>query len=140
MLSMSDEPLWLKSEATTLVPGSNEVRLSALVRFSVHRRQPSVLTLPQISLVGTYALETSQIRTSRIVFQHSHRPSSYRQEHLRTHLAFSRQPLVVFTQDPAALDIVAEEGDTSKRKLKRLFKAVYADSGELQCQWISLGR
>ena len=31
LLSMSDEPLWLRSEATHLAPGRNEIQVSALV-------------------------------------------------------------------------------------------------------------
>lgn len=74
----------------------------------------------QVSLVGTYALETSQIRASRIVFQHSHRDTSRAlvpqdQSHIRYNIINGKQPIVHFTQDPAAIDVTAEDVLTSEQ-------------------------
>lgn len=86
---------------------------------SAHPVHPcSALTsrYPQTAVTGRLALELSQIRFSRIIFQYSHRPISPRNlaPDPRNAPLTAQQPHVHFPRDHHALDIYTELPRTSE--------------------------
>lgn len=63
--------------------------------------------------IGTCAIELSQIRLGKIVFQYSHRPSEAANRHHPTALAeslvSSHQPIVVFRRDYGAVEVDVDQ-------------------------------
>lgn len=66
--------------------------------------------------MGTYKLATSQVRTSRIVFQQTHGDTVKRmaQSSMLTTMEHDEPSTVVLVQDPLAIDISAREVPESK--------------------------
>lgn len=91
--SVDGDQIWFTAAGCLLSPGETEVTL-----FS-----PTPVT-------GRLALELSQIRFSRIIFQYSHRPNALSKTtpDWKFSPQSSEQPAVHFPRDPQALDIYTE--------------------------------
>ncbi|KAK4048148.1 hypothetical protein OIO90_005912 [Microbotryomycetes sp. JL221] len=99
--TVEGEQVWFTASVTKIRQGRNPITV-----FS------------PTSVTGRLALELSQIRFSRIIFQYSHRPISARNlapdpRHLPITL---RQPMVFFERDFQAVDLSVEPAQRSKAR------------------------
>ncbi|KAM0751302.1 hypothetical protein T439DRAFT_325449 [Meredithblackwellia eburnea MCA 4105] len=91
--TVDGEVVWFTSETCNLSPGVTHVTLFCPTAMS-----------------GRLALELSQIRFSRIIFQYSHRPVSNRNlaPDPRNLPLTAQQPIIHFPRDPQALNVYTE--------------------------------
>lgn len=108
------EQIWFISGTCTISPGVTPVTLFCPVSLSSFPFDapdgPSPVFLPQTAMSGRLALELSQIRFSRIIFQYSHRPVSNRNlaPDPRNLPLGGQQPIIHFPRDPQALNVYTE--------------------------------
>lgn len=108
------EQIWFTSGTCTISPGVTPVTLfcpASLLSFPFDAPDgPSPVFLPQTAMSGRLALELSQIRFSRIIFQYSHRPVSNRNlaPDPRNLPLGGQQPIIHFPRDPQALNVYTE--------------------------------
>lgn len=106
------EQIWFTSGGCSLPPGETEAILFCPVGGGSFSNATPLTLTSQTAISGRLALELSQIRFSRIIFQYSHRPISSRNlapdPRNAPSASTTKQPVVHFARDRQALDAYLE--------------------------------